>query len=159
MIKFGKLTSTKGLKGDLKIFVYREYTDFEFIKSAIFTIKDKKYYLNEFKPYQSVFLINFQDYLDINKIEDLINQDVYVDKSQLRIRDKYYRFELIDYLVLDQDSKEIGTVSEVEATGFQDLLRIKHQDREVLIPLVDAFVKNINKKQQIIRVELIEGLL
>ena len=49
-------------------------------------------------------------------------------------------------------------MSDVEE-GYQTVLRIRNEEREVLVPYVDAFIRNVDISHKRIDVNLIEGFL
>lgn len=159
MINLGKITSIKGLRGEMKLYVYREYTDLEFIKAAVFIVENKEYILNSYRNYKNNFILSFKDHLDINLIENLVGCEVFVRESSIRNREKYYRYQLVGYQVFDTEKNDLGKVLEVLNTGFQDIIRVGSSEKNSLIPIVDAFVKKINKKECYVIIELIEGLV
>ncbi len=65
---------------------------------------------------------------------------------------------LIGFTVVS-DGKAIGKVQEVIEQPHQVLLSVEINEKEVLIPLHEATLKNINRKKKEILVSLPEGLL
>lgn len=69
--------------------------------------------------------------------------------------DEYYAGDLVGMEVVMQEGRVLGPVDELISGPAQDLLRIG----DVLIPMVKAFVKEIDLENRRIRVELIPGFL
>ena len=66
----------------------------------------------------------------------------------------------IGLTVKDEKGNTIGTVLDVEETlGAQKNLRVRAENKEVLIPYVPAFVKKVNLESEIIVIHVVEGLL
>ena len=75
---------------------------------------------------------------------------------------RYYISDLVGCRVITErgEHRELGTVSEVEATGGVDLLRVRRPDgREILIPLAEAVCIRIDPEVKLIVVEPPEALL
>ena len=71
-----------------------------------------------------------------------------------------YGGELFDFNVVDGDTKTIlGKVTDYLTMPANDIIAFDYNGKEVLIPYVPEFVTKINKKQKIVVVHLIEGLL
>ena len=55
---------------------------------------------------------------------------------------EYYFFQLKGLKAVDLSGNELGTVSRMEASAAQNLIRLKKLDgRQALIPYIDVFVK------------------
>ena len=55
--------------------------------------------------------------------------------------------------------KEVGLVVELKDNTYQDIFVVDYHGKQVLIPKVDAFVKNVDIEQKRIDVELIAGFI
>jgi 16S rRNA processing protein RimM len=73
--------------------------------------------------------------------------------------DQYYYHEVIGYQVVDKNLGDLGTVKEIYSTGAQDVVVMIYQNHEVLIPLIDAIIPKVDKKNQIVHSILPDGLL
>ena len=62
-------------------------------------------------------------------------------------------------MVYDMQGVQLGTVSEIIETGANAILRVKTKDKDILIPFVRAFVKEFDRKNKVMKVELMEGLV
>jgi 16S rRNA processing protein RimM len=67
--------------------------------------------------------------------------------------------DLIGLVVVDEQHGEIGPVEAIEPLPMQDLLVVRHGEREVLIPAVEALVLGIDPEAGLIHVRLPDGLL
>ncbi len=67
--------------------------------------------------------------------------------------------ELLGYVAIEETEGEIGTIEEIIENPGQILLAIKTETKEVLIPLVEEFIVDINKKKKELLLNLPEGLL
>jgi 16S rRNA processing protein RimM len=67
---------------------------------------------------------------------------------------------LIGLRVVTRDGKTIGTVTEILETGASDVFVVLPESGpEILIPVVDSFVHEINLDRREITVQLIPGML
>lgn len=74
-------------------------------------------------------------------------------------KDQFYYHEVKGYQVIDVQKGEIGMVTDFYEAGPQVLMAVDHQGVEVLVPVNDFLIKKINKPQQVLEVELPDGLL
>lgn len=101
---------------------------------------------------------------DINSPDDaamLLNRDVYFPAhlvSGPKGR-KYRNFNIENYRVVDEAAGNIGFVKQVIDLTHQSLLSIDHDGKEILVPLVDQIVLEIDTRKKILYIRAPEGLL
>lgn len=113
------------------------------------------------RVHRGAALARFQGVTDREAAEALRGGRLQVDRSSLRPLpgDTYYIIDLIGLVVVTTDGREIGPVKQVYDNGAHPLYGVDHQGREVLIPAVDQFVKEIDLAGKRIVIEAVEGLL
>ncbi len=72
---------------------------------------------------------------------------------------EYYLGDLAGYTVFTDDQVEIGPVQEVWDLPANEVLRVLQGEREVLIPLVDEVIRDIDHAGRRIVITPMEGLL
>lgn len=154
-IYIGKITSSHGLKGELKLKTDFIYLDKVLKKGFNFYVGENKYKVavNSFRDHNGTILIAFDDLLDINKIEHLRNSDVYVLREDISLKNNEHVFE--DYIGLDcyYNDKHIGKVTDIVDCGSKNYVLVIG---EILIPLNDNFLELKNNK---IILKDVEGLI
>ena len=95
---------------------------------------------------------------DVNRVK---NMSLYLSKELLPIleEEEYYLHELVGCTVIDEKEGEIGLISEVNTQTAQTLLFIGEEPNEKIIPLVDEFILEMDKKSKVLKVDLPEGIL
>lgn len=73
--------------------------------------------------------------------------------------DKFYFHEVIGFSVEDVNFGKVGIIKGINDTTAQPLFEIDRNGTEILIPLNDEFIKKVDRKNKIIRVETPEGLI
>lgn len=160
MIKIGKLVNTHALKGEVKIKSYTDFYEERFKKgNTIYVLFENQYLpliVSKTRLHKDLIYANFEGYDHINKIEKYKSCDLYVKKDEIHEleEDEYYFHELVGCKVFDP--QYIGDVVEVLDYPAQQILVVSN-DR-IMIPFVEAFVKEIDIKNKIINVKLIEGM-
>jgi 16S rRNA processing protein RimM len=71
---------------------------------------------------------------------------------------QYYCYELIGLEVVDDAGERIGTVSDVLASGGNDLLVVNAGEKERLVPMVDRMVTAVDLARRRIVVHPVPGL-
>lgn len=143
-IYIGKIVSTHGIKGEVKII-----SDF-FEKDKIFK-KGFKLYLtplyheeiiNTYRVHKNYDMVTFDGYNDINEVLKYIGMGVYIKRSDLDLKeDEYLLNDLIGYKVYE-DSKLLGKVSSISYNN-NVLLKI---DDKFYIPFIDEFIEKVDVK-------------
>ena len=72
---------------------------------------------------------------------------------------EFYLIDLIGCKVLDENQNNIGLVVDTMSLPAQNLIVVETIGKEVLIPFVDAYVLLFDKKEDILIVKDVEGLL
>lgn len=73
--------------------------------------------------------------------------------------DTFYVFDIVGCKVVGQGGREIGTVDEVMQAPANDVLVVRTEKGEALIPVVKSVIKNVDLDTKVITVEETEGLL
>lgn len=92
----------------------------------------------------------------------LRDQSVYAREEDLPPLDEgeFFLHELIGLAVFAEDGGAIGTVDDVLSTPAHDTIVVRRDEgQDVLIPLVDEFVADIDLDEERIVIRPIEGLL
>jgi len=83
-----------------------------------------------------------------------INQSVIVFSSS-----EFHPDEVNGYLVIDINAGEIGRITGIDEIPGNPLFRLKYHGREILIPIHQDLIIEINEKKKIVRVNLPAGFL
>ena len=157
-VYIGKIVSTHGIKGELKIKSDFPLKDKIFVVGNKLIIDNKDYEIKSYRVHKNFDMVTLDDYHDINEVLFLLKKDVYFDKDSLELNDNEVLDEdLIKYNALTKDGKK-GIIKEIfMASPNNKVLRIEF-DHEVLIPMNSPMIINIDKNNKEIIVELIEGM-
>lgn len=156
MIAIGKLVKTVGLKGEIKLYPYSpEPSCYE---GCQLFIGDKVYILEQFRMHKGMGFMTLQGLNRIEDVEELINLEVFMDRSDIELdEDEYLIADLIGLVVQTPDGEVLGTVKDVLTSAGADILVVQGES-EILIPMVDEFIQTIDMDQQLITASLIEGM-
>ena len=97
----------------------------------------------------------------IEEAEPLRNARLYRPLQELPAleEDQFYFHDVIGYAVVDEQLGELGTVEAFYELPQQDVLAMRYQGQEVLIPVVDELVSHADQATRTLHVNLPEGLL
>ena len=156
----GKIVNTHGIKGELKVNVSTDFIEERFQKGKHLLIDDHGTMVDmtvaTHRIHKGHVLVSFVDFQDINKVEKYKGCTVYAYKDETLLNDgEYYVGDLIGCEVYNRGML-IGTLKDVQLYEHHDVLVVSGTQK-ILIPYVDAFVKNEDIENKRIDVELIEG--
>lgn len=144
----GYITSFHGTKGELKVLSNFSLKERVFIKNNKIIINKEEYTITSVRKHKNFYLITINNLLELNKVNHLIKNDVYFNLELLKLKDDEYIPEnLIGYEVYDKTL--IGKVIGIEKTNHFNYIRVK-QDKVFLIPMIDEYIKKVDKENNII---------
>ncbi len=163
--EIGQIVNTSGLKGVLKI---KPFTDDikEFSNLKTIYIKTKNG-LTEFKIEQVRYVKNMV-MLKLTGIDTVEEAEKYRNLYIKILRDQEEELEEGSYYVVDilgckvntDTNQELGKVVDVFQTGSNDVYVVKdEQGKQILLPAIKQVIKNVDIKNKIIIVHLLEGLV
>ena len=72
---------------------------------------------------------------------------------------QFYFHEVIGFKVIDKNHGEVGVIVSINDSAAQPLFEIEQGDKEIFIPLIDNFIKKVDRENKVIQVETPEGLI
>lgn len=154
----GKIVSTHGIKGEIKILSDFEFKDKVFKVGKKLIVDDSVYEIKSYRHHKNFEMVTLNDYHDINDVLFLMKKKAYVDEETLELDDtEVLDEELITYEVLTTDGSK-GIIKEIFFASSENKIMRVEFDREVLIPLKSPMIKKINKSKKQVIVELISGM-
>lgn len=106
-------------------------------------------------------LLKFEGIDSVEAAEPLRNAKLYKALEELpELEDnQFYFHDVVGYTVVDEELGELGTVETFYEMPQQDLMGMRYQGQEVLIPVVDELVLHADEAARTLHVRLPEGLL
>ena len=72
---------------------------------------------------------------------------------------RFYYHEIIGFTVEDVAFGEVGIITGVNDTTSQALFEIDHSGKQILVPIIDQFIKNVDRESKNILLDVPEGLI
>ena len=165
-IKIGQIVNAVALRGEVKIYNYSDYKErFEELDTVILEKgrTSKEYKIENVRYQKNMVIAKFKGVNDSNQAEVLKDYDVMITEEDLRElpEDTFYIRDLIGCSVVDLNSEtKVGVIKDVLQNTAQDIYQVETSEgKEVLIPAVAQFVKNVKIDEKIVEVTLIPGFL
>lgn len=162
--RIGSIIKTKGLKGELQMYV--DFDNLDLIDfNALFVDMAGKlvpFFLESIKYHPNSLAYLFLEDVDtIEKASKLVKKDIYLP-NKLKPKKKEGDFTLMDLLgftAIDEDEGELGKITDIQELPQQLIATVTYKNCEVLFPLNEETIKGIDVVKSIVRIDLPEGLL
>ena len=160
----GYITKTKGLKGEVQVyFEYDEPADL-LLESVFAEINGKliPFFISTYKLQNNqTGNFYFDDIDTIEKAQTLIRKKLYLSNSLKPVRedDEFLITDLKGFIVHDQTVGELGEIIEIHEYPQQFVAVVSYQFKEIMFPLNDDLIVEIDEENGILKVDLPEGLI
>lgn len=160
----GYFTKTKGLKGEIQLyFEFDAYEDLELdVVFADLNGKMVPFFVSSFKLYpNNTGLFYFDDLDHIDKAQALVKKKVYLPLAKMPERDEddFTYDDLKGFTVSDETQGELGEIIEVNEYPQHFVATVLYQNKEILFPLNEDMIVEIDEDEKTLLVDLPEGLL
>lgn len=161
LISVGKIISTHGIKGELKIWINSDLSIKKDLLNKKIFLKDKSnsievYCVEKFYISNNKHILKLKDINNINTALTYKDWEVYFLKED----DLFELYtSLIDFHVLFENSS-YGKVIDVMYNGAQDLVKVFNNDNQsIWVPCVDRFVEKVDYESKTITLKNIMELI
>lgn len=162
----GKITKPNGYKGGLNIHLdVDDPHEYDELDAVFVEIRNTliPYFIEEIIVHTSKnsAVVYFEDIEDMDAAQALVNRHLYLPLSSLPKLEgnKFYFHEIIDFTIIDESEGILGPCKQVLDYPSQSLLQVFYKNKEVLIPISDDIILNVDRGKKEISVKMPEGLL
>lgn len=164
----GVVANTHGIKGELKIFPKTDFPELRFQKGSQLVLIDPTgaaridVEVETARLHKNVYIVKFKLWNDINQVEKYKGWSVKVAEDQLAEldEDEYYYHEIIGCTVVTQEGAELGKVTDILTPGANHVWVVTPpKGKQILIPVIDDVIVDVNVKEKVITIEPLEGLI
>ena len=161
----GTIVSKFSFKGEVLIKLDSDDPEmYEGLESVFITIGNNlvPFFIERSSLHKSNLLrIKFEDIDNEHDAEALLKQKIYLPLDALPklSGNKFYYHEVIGFEVVDVNYGRVGVITHVNDRSSQPIFEIEHEGQQILIPLHDDFLKEVNRKDKRVIVEAPEGLI
>lgn len=160
LIKIGKVLKTHGFKGHLKIFIDEFYID-DFEEMSVIFINQLPYFIISKDINSDNQAIIFLEDIDTKeKAHPLQGKDIYAKDDDLtEILDEEPYNDVVGYTIIDKNSGTLGEINQIIELPHQFLAQVFIDKKEILIPLNEDFIVNIDDDKKTVEMQLPDGFL
>ncbi len=161
----GKIVRKYSFKGELLIKLDTDQPEIYKNLDAVFIFVGNSlipFFIERSQLHKSDLLrVKFEEISTEEDAIALLKSDVYLPLELLPKLEgnKFYFHEVIGFIIKDVNFGYVGIVKGINDTTSQALFEIDRDGVEILIPIIDEFIVEVNRKKKTITVKTPEGLI
>lgn len=155
----GKIRDAHGLKGDLVVFVFSQEASWAG-RLKTFTLGEHTFHVASVRPHKDGLIVKTKEILDRTEAEKWIGSLFCIDEEFLVSKpgETIFLSEIQDFELRDSQNRFLGSICGFSSNGPQDLLIVKNETQETLVPFVAPWIQEIQFTQKKVIMNLPEGL-
>ncbi len=161
----GKVVKKYSFKGELLVKLDTDDPSIYTRMESVFIDKNKSlipFFIERSSLHKSTLLrVKFEDIDSEEDADKLLKSELYLPLEFLPqlTGNKFYYHEIVGFEAEDLSFGLVGIVKGVNDTTNQAILEIDRNGSEILIPLIDDFIKSVDREQKKIILAVPEGLI
>lgn len=168
LLNVGTILKQKGLNGCCKVYSTTDFADVRYKQGNKVILHNeqtsvtKEVTVKDYYSQGQFDYVTFEEFPTFEAITPYLNWKICIDKETSPLEDGLYYFsDLEGCKVIDKRLGEIGVVLEIEEyTGRRSFrIRLNKNKKDILVPYIDNFIKEIDIDNKTVNVELIDGMV
>ena len=164
MLRVGVITSTHGVRGEVKVFPTTDDAKrFKTLKKVILDGREPlELSIEQVKFFKNMVILKFKGYDNINDVETWRQRDLLITRDQaVELKeDEYFITDLIGLTVVNEEEAVLGRVKDVLETGANDVYVIELTGgKELLLPAIKDCILNVDLEGGRMKVHVLDGLM
>ena len=164
MLRIGKLVATHGLNGTLILSHIVGKSNWLKNDQVIFVSIQKDshipFYVTKFKKHnEEEYHIQLDDIDTVEAARKLVGKQVFVPAEILGEAKTDSPLLWVGFNIVDAEKGSLGPLIDISQTGHQWVGTVLYNNKEVLLPMVEPILQEVNLRNKYIRMNLPEGLL
>ena len=167
-VTIGRISGVHGIRGNLKVLSYAESLELFSLEDGVILQYPQGEVthtaITSVKPHGRKILVTVAGVNDRNQAEALVGSLIRIERRSLPPLedDAFYWTDLIGCEVETSQARYVGRVQSIIAKGGNDVLVVRNEGKgnraEVLIPIVESILKDVDLVARRLIVELPQGL-
>lgn len=160
-LEVGKITNVHGLMGEVRVQPWADSPDFLCQFKTLYV--DKTHWpvqVERARVHKNMVILKLNGVTDVNGALAMRNAVLYIDRDDANLpKGSFFLADIYGLEVRDAETDEVlGKVSDILTPPANNVYVVRGGKREIMIPAVDQFVKEINVDEGYMKVALIEGM-
>ncbi|MBQ1492230.1 MAG: 16S rRNA processing protein RimM [Blautia sp.] len=164
-LQIGVITSTHGLKGEVKIFPTTDPERFDYLETCLVDTgrgEKRPLTVEGLRPFKNQFIVKFEGLDKIEDVEKYKGASLWVSREEAQDleENEYYIADLIGMEVFLEDGSSFGRLKDVMETGANDVYIVDRPGKgEALIPAISQCILSVDVEEGKMVIHLLEGLV
>ncbi len=164
LVPIGRVTKLHGVRGRIKVDYFGEDAgQVSFYREVWIedrTGRLKSYEILGVTPQPPRLILQLKGIQTADEALPLVGREICIPKDSLPElpEGEYYRVEIIGMEVETERGMRLGRIRDILSTGTHDVYAVQGKRREILLPAVEGVIREIDRKNRIVRVAWTEGL-
>jgi 16S rRNA processing protein RimM len=161
----GYIKKTNGVKGAVELMLdVDDPGKYKKKKSILLLLRNNliPFFIEQFTVRTKTVLVKFKEVQSANEAELLIGTSLYLPLTELpplKGKNKFYYHEVIGFTAVDIHLGKIGIITDIVDLTSQPVIQIMSGKKEILVPLIDEFIVEVNKEKKEFTLHTPEGLV
>lgn len=159
-LEVGKVTNVHGLMGEVRVQPWADSPDFLCQFKTLYV--DKAHWpirVERARVHKNMVILKLEGVTDVNGALAMRNAVLYIDRKDANLPEgSFFLADLMGMEVRDTQGKVLGKIADVLTLPANNVYVVRGGEREIMIPAVDQFVKEVNVDEGYMTVALIEGM-
>ena len=160
-LEVGKITNVHGLMGEVRVQPWADSPDFLCQFKTLYV--DKTHWpvqVERARVHKNMVILKLNGVTDVNGALAMRNAVLYIDRDDANLpQGSFFLADIYGLEVRDAETDEVlGKVADILTPPANNVYVVRGGKREIMIPAVDQFVKEINVDEGYMKVALIEGM-
>ncbi|MBN2983574.1 ribosome maturation factor RimM [Cohnella algarum] len=170
LLNVGKIVNTHGIRGELKVWPQTDFPDVRFRNGSRLLLcppeaaagESIEVEVQSAREQKKLFVLKLRGYDHINLVEKYKGWELKVsneDRVELE-EGEYYLRDIIGAEAVTEDGEKLGFISDVLSPGANDVWVVKRpKGGDLLLPVIDDVILEVDVPGRLVKVRLMEGLL
>lgn len=165
LVRVGIVVKPHGISGELKVKPLTDFPSRFRDLSRVFMIpknggENVSTIIESVRTLNEIVLLKLESIQTIQEAQGVVGWEICITRGECvpLPPDSYYAFDLIGLQTYSSKGELVGTVVDVVSLPAQDLLVVKTNEKEAMIPLVNELVTEISIEKKRIVLQEIPGL-
>lgn len=161
-LAIGEVAAPRGVRGELRVRILTDFPErFKRLHTAYVGEEHTPFEVERTRRFQDAVLVKLRGIDTPEAARALVKTLIYVPEAEAvpLQEDQYYWYQIIGLEVWTVEGRRLGEVTDILATGSNDVYIVRGEGGEVLVPAIEDVVTSIDLAARRIIVQPLEGML
>lgn len=168
LLNVGKIVNTHGIRGEVRVWPQTDFPEVRFkAGSRLLMVPPDQgepvpVVVQGAREQKNLYIVKLKGFDNINDVEKFKGWDLKVgDEDRVPLAEgEYYVRDIVGCSVVTDEGESLGIITDVLSPGANDVWVVKRpRGKELLLPVIDEVVLEVDVQAKQVKVHVMEGLL